>query len=192
MLFKKKISHNNDSIIHHLQAGNPECVKMIFDNYYRALCVYALRYLPSIDDAEDVVQGVIVSFWERWKRREFVGSVHAYLFAAVAKSSLKFLDKNGYFFFDDIEDHVNQFLDEVDDYEEGDLEILKHRLYEEVNNLPERAKEVFNAIVLENLSYKQVADRYQISVNTVKTHYSHALKKLRMSLGDLFVYFFMI
>ena len=146
----------------------------MFDNYYHALCVYALKYLSSIEDAEDVVQNVFISFWENRKGHEFAGSLQAYLFGAVTKASLKVLEKQGRVYFDDIEEHVNSLLEEV-------------AVTKEVNQLPEKAREVFNAIALENLSYKQVAERYNISLNTVKTHYSHALKKLRESLGDLLI-----
>ena len=187
-----KTFHNDQSILNSLKHGEEKCLRMIFDNYYRALCVYALKYLPSLDDAEDIVQNVLISFWEQWSQREFIGSIRSYLFSAVYKSSLNFLQRNGFTLFDDIEQHVNQFLDEVAEYSEEDMENIKRRLYEEVNDLPAKAKEVFDAIVLENLTYKEVAARYDISVNTVKSHYSYALKKLRLSLGDLLVFIFMV
>lgn len=179
--------YDDEVIVYSLKMKDERCVRMMFDNWYRALCVYALKYLSSMEDAEDVVQGVFISFWENKRGTEFKGSLHSYLFGAVAKASLKLLERKGRVVFDDIETHVNQLLEEMTEYEDEDLEVLKKRLKEEVDHLPERAKAVFNAIVLENLSYKQVAERYHISLNTVKTHYSHALKHLRERLGDLLV-----
>ena len=61
------------------------------------------------------------------------------------------------------------------------------KLQQEVDSLPPKSKEIFTAIVLENLSYKQTAEKYHVSVNTVKTLYALALRKLRDNLGDLFV-----
>ncbi len=179
-----------EDIIVNLQANDERCVRMMFDNYYRALCVYALKYLPSLQDAEDVVQNVFVSFWENKKGQKFCGSLRAYLFGAVAKASIKFQERRGRILFDDIEAHVNQLLEDMTSYDEEELSRLKVKLTREVAKLPEKSREVFNAIVLENLSYKQVAERYGISLNTVKTHYSNALKKLRDSLGDLLIFFF--
>lgn len=176
-----------EEIIIRLKEKDEKCVRMMFDNYYHALCVYALKYLSSLEDAEDVVQNIFVSFWENKRGNEFEGSLRSYLFGAVAKASLKFLERNGRVVFDDVELHVNQFLEETAWYEDEELNILKAKLQQEIGRLPEKSREVFNAIVLENLTYKQVADRYHISLNTVKTHYSHALKKLRDNLGDLFI-----
>ena len=60
--------------------------------------------------------------------------------------------------------------------------IEKKKLYEQVEALPEKSREVFKAIVLENMKYKEVAEHLDISVNTVKTHYARALKQLRLKL----------
>ena len=180
--------HLEEEIIVKLKTGDENCVRMMFDNYYHALCFYALKYLDSMEDAEDVVQNVFIAFWENKQGSFFEGSIRSYLYAAVSKSALKFLKRNGRVLFDDIESHVNQLLEEVTLYEDDDLRKLKLVLKREIEKLPEKSREVFDAIVLENLSYKQVAERYQISVNTVKTHYSNALKKLRENLGDLFIF----
>ena len=99
--------------------------------------------------------------------------------------SLKLLDKYNRFKFDDIEEHVNLFLEEIAFYEDEELNILKEKIEFEIIQLPEKSREVFKAVVLENLTYKQVAERYHISVNTVKTHYSNALRQLRQNLGKI-------
>lgn len=173
-------------ILHLLQVGDETCMRMIFRDYYRALCVYSLKYLSAVEDAEDVVQNVLIAFWENRKGSLFEGSLRAYLFGAVTKASFKFLERNGQIVFRDIEERADHFFEEMT-FDEEELKRMKARLYREIDLLPENARKVFNAIVLEEMTYKQVAERYGVSVNTVKTHYSHALKKLRERLGDLFV-----
>lgn len=183
--------YNESEIIERLALSDECCVKMMFDNYYRALCVYALKYLNCIEDSEDVVQNVFVTFWENKKGQFFDGSVRSYLFGAVAKASLKHIERSGRFVFDDIELHVNQFLEEMNLYEEEELIRLREKLNREIEKLPQKSKEVFKAIVLENQPYKKVASRLNVSVNTVKTHYSHALKQLRDNL-DCVVLFMLL
>lgn len=59
--------------------------------------------------------------------------------------------------------------------------------------LPERTKEIFKAVVLNNLTYQQVGERFGITVNTVKTLYYRALKQLKEELGgNALVLFFII
>ena len=99
---------------------------------------------------------------------------------------MKAVKKQNKYYFEEIEDHVNILMDE----ERLDLEFLeqeKEKLYKEIEALPLKSREVFKAIVLENQKYKEVAFELGISVNTVKTHYSRALKQLRNSLDVIVV-----
>ena len=47
----------------------------------------------------------------------------------------------------------------------------------------EKTKEIFKAVVLDNMTYQQVGDRFGITVNTVKTMYYRALNQLKEELG---------
>ena len=44
------------TIIRLLETGDERCMKMMFDTYYQALCTYVMRYLISVEDAEDIIQ----------------------------------------------------------------------------------------------------------------------------------------
>ena len=169
--------YSESEIVHELEAGNEVCLNMLFDNYYRALCVYALRFVSNADDVEDIVQEVFVSFWMNKKRTVFSGSVRSYLFGAVAKAASKFATRRGRIMFDDVEKYVDQFLEELGEYDEDEFACLRDKVYARVEALPEKTKEIFKAVVLDNLTYQQVGDRFGITVNTVKTMYYRALKK---------------
>ncbi len=39
-------------------------IDLVFQQYYRPLCLYALHYLPDLDEAEDVVQDCFVRLLE--------------------------------------------------------------------------------------------------------------------------------
>ncbi len=67
------MKYEEKDIIDLLKKENVVCVKMLFDDYYRALCVYALRFLNSFEDAEDVVQEVL---WILGKKKDVSSLVH--------------------------------------------------------------------------------------------------------------------
>ena len=185
------MKYEEKDIIDLLKKGNVACVKMLFDDYYRALCVYALRFLNSFEDAEDVVQEVFVDFWEKKKGCEFSGSFRSFLFGAVSKAALYHLRSSDRMVFEGLETHLNQFMEEIPESEE-DIALRKEKLFREIEGLSEKCREVFIAIVLKNLSYKEVAEKLNVSVNTVKTHYSRALKQLREHLDIIALLFFII
>ncbi|MFR7878373.1 MAG: hypothetical protein ACLU4J_19350 [Butyricimonas paravirosa] len=53
------------------------------------------------------------------KRTVFSGSVRSYLFGAVAKAASKFATRRGRIMFDDVEKYVDQFLEELAEYDEA-------------------------------------------------------------------------
>ena len=50
---------------------------------------------------------------------------------------------------------------------------------EELEKLPKQELSAVQAVILENKKYKEAAEELNISVNTLKTHLSRALKRLR-------------
>ena len=180
------------TIIRLLETGDERCMKMMFDTYYQALCTYVMRYLISMEDAEDIVQTVFISLWNNKRGQEFSGSLRAYLFGAASRASLQFMRDRGKAYFVDIELHVDDFLEEMSRDNEVELEKMKEYLYAAIEDLPANPKKVLTAIVFNNTPYKMVAEEMGISVNTVKTYYARALQALRKSLdGKTFCLLFL-
>ena len=57
--------------------------------------------------------------------------------------------------------------------------------YMALEKLPEQKREICLLKVREELSNKEIAERMNLSVNTIKTHYSEALRLLRMHLKKM-------
>lgn len=178
------------TIIRLLETGDERCMKMMFDTYYQALCTYVMRYLISVEDAEDIIQTVFISLWNNKRGQVFTGSLRAYLFGAVSKASLQFMRDRERMYFVEIELHIDDFLEEMSC--DVELEKMKEYLYAAIEDLPANPKKVLTAIVFNNTPYKVVAEEMGISVNTVKTYYAGALQALRKSLdGKTFCLFFL-
>lgn len=168
-----------------LEAGDERCMKLLFEKFYRALCMYALRYPVSPEVAEDIVQTVFISLWTNKRGKPFEGSLRSYLFGAVSKAALCWVRDHGKVYFEDIESHIDDFWDDVFSQEDAEQEErLRKKLHAAVDALPEKPRLVLQSIVWQEKPYKQVAAEMGISVNTVKTYYARALQALRKSLGS--------
>lgn len=168
-------------ILEKLKEGDYSAYKELFDLYYMPLSIYSLKYCDSFELAEDIVQDLFIKFWDEKIYLKLDEAISPYLFKSIKNNTLQVIKKQNKYFFEEIEDQVNVLMDE----EHLDMEFLeqeKKKLYKEIEALPLKSKEVFKAIVLENKKYKDVALELGVSVNTVKTHYSRALKQLRNSL----------
>lgn len=176
-------------ITYRIAKGDAAAFKELFDLYYKPLCVYAIKFIDSFEDAEDVVQNIFASFWIRYSTRQFSGSLRAYLFSSVRNNCLKLtkVAKNRSItdldFAQEAED-VIQFLENAEnEYRLISTEIEK--LKREIEKLPLQSQKVFKAVILDDMKYKDAAGMLGISVNTVKTQLSRALKSLRGSIGTI-------
>lgn len=171
----------NQEICTMLRAGKSRGMELLFDLYYKPLVVWADTFLRDINMAEDVVQDFFLSVWDGKNKREFVpATLKSFLFISVRNRCLNKLDKQDVF-------HNAQELDRVslvfEEYNERRDEIMS-RVLDEIALLPERSRDVMNGVFVEGLKYRQVAERYGISISTVKTLLSHSVQKLRERLSD--------
>ncbi len=172
---------NDLHILNRLKSGDSSAYRELFDLYYLPLSLYSLKYCDSFALAEDIVQEIFVKFWDEKLYLKLEKSIGPYLFKSVKNNTLSALKKKSKYHFEEIENQINKlFID--DSLDMTSFEEEKKKLYSEIEALPAKCKEVFKAIVLDNLKYKEVASQLGISVNTVKTHYSRALKQLRSTL----------
>ena len=81
----------------------------------------------------------------------------------------------------------------VDDSDENDnFEELYDRLQSIMETLPPKCREIFIMGCMESMSYKEIAEQLDISVNTVKTQMKTAYKKIKDEFGDKDKRFMMI
>ena len=48
-----------------LNQGDEAGLEGLFSLYYKPLCVFALNFIDSYEEAEDLIQELFVKFWER-------------------------------------------------------------------------------------------------------------------------------
>lgn len=167
-------------IIVKVNQGDEAGLKGLFDLYYKPLCVFALNFIDSYEEAEDVVQDLFVHFWERREKVLFQGSLRAYLFSCVQHNCVKLAKNRRKYHFEGIVDYED-VLEAMS--MSGEMEEEREKLYAEIEKLPEQCRKVFEAIILKDMKYKEAAEHLHLSVNTVKTHLARALKQLRNSLN---------
>jgi RNA polymerase sigma-70 factor (ECF subfamily) len=172
--------YTDSDILSKLKSGNESGLEVLFDRYYKPLVVFSIKFVDSLDAAEDIVQDFFIRFWEDKKFLQVNESLKSYLFTSIRNSSLNYLKKNDKFIKLPEEIFNDELFFTTDDLDE--LEEKRKMLYIEINKLSPQSKKIFEAIILGNEKYKDVAKNLGISVNTVKTLLSRSLKKLRNSL----------
>jgi RNA polymerase sigma-70 factor (ECF subfamily) len=170
----------------------PQEIKDIFLTYYGQLFAFANHYLHDRQAAEDVVQDVFCRLLElRDEEPDDIRSMKSYLYQCTRNKTLDYL--KGLHIRQNLEDNAerNEKLDEYVDNllisrVDGDYDY--HLLIKTVDDIiatfPPRTKSVFLLSRVNNLSNKEIAEHYCISVKAVEKHITKALSILREGLID--------
>jgi RNA polymerase sigma-70 factor (family 1) len=176
---------NEQDILKELKAHNEDGLKQLFDMYYKPLVIYSVKFVRNLEAGEDIVQDFFIRFWEDKKYMNISGSLRSYLFSSIRNASIDYMKVHARLDGGSIEDYPDHFSDET--YEMDELDERRRQLYAEIAKLSPQSKRVFEAIILENRKYKEVAEALGISLNTVKTLFSRSLRKLRNSLDIIII-----
>jgi RNA polymerase sigma-70 factor (ECF subfamily) len=166
--------------------------EQVFITHYNILYAYAFTILKDEIQAEETVQQVFYNLWERSDRLSISGPIAAYLYRAVHNESLNFIKhqkvKEGHRL------HVAYSMKNKSDSPQGNMisKELEKKFREALDELPEQCRTVFQLSRFEDLKYKEIADKLDISVKTVENHMGKALKLLRAKLAEFLPLLFIL
>ncbi len=175
---------NQDKVIEGLKSGDKTVFEAVYREYYTQLYYYCYKYVENIEDSEGIVQDLFVKLWDMHAELEINSSLNAYLYRAVQNYALNFLrrkkTKNKHIVVAaDAPNHAR--TSGLIKMEEDELRaILKHAILK----LPEKRREIFELSRFDGFKNDKIADKLSISIKTVETQMTKALKYLRVILKD--------
>lgn len=165
------------------KAGDEKSFCVIYDRYWAVLYRHAYRLLRDETEAQDIVQEVFVSLWDKVQSLDMEVSVKAYLYTAVRNRVLNIIQK---------EKHQNKYVLSLGHFMEHSEAITDHRvrermlqekIEEEVARLPNKMRNIFELSRTKQLSHKEIARELNLSDKTVKKQVNNAIKILRLKLS---------
>lgn len=160
---------------------NVASFEIMFKKHYKFLVVLAWQITKDEDVAKDIVQDFFIDFWNRRKDIVIQQTFLAFATRAVKNLSLSYLKKQPISVQIDDQTQIADF--QTDYLEEVDALQLKERTDEKVldlvNLLPVERRKIFLQYVVEGLSYQDIANQNNISINTVKTQMKRAYAFLK-------------
>ena len=159
--------------------GNHEAFAQLYDMYAERIYYFALRFMISKEDAENITQEVFVKVWETRDRLDVNLSLSSYLFT-IAKNTIfnlhrKRVNELAYL------EHLGNYLESNQVRLENEIIFrdIQDHLEKLINELPPQRKKVFELSRKQGLSHKEISEQLNISEKTIETHIRLALKTLR-------------
>lgn len=155
--------------------------ELLFRNHYKELYLHALSFIRVKEDAEDIVNDVFEYVWNNYEHLDTSQSLRPLLYTLTRNCCLDFLrhEKTKERF----KQYYKALSQEFDiDYKEYEELIVK--IIALIDKMPSQTANVFRKCFIEKKTYKETGDELGISVNTIRTHISKALRLLRNELSD--------
>lgn len=165
-----------------IQAGDVKAFDILFMRYYPLLCAYAKQFV-DFDDGQEIVQDVMVWFWENSSMQVIESSPKNYLFRAVKNRCLTLINRN------ELKQRVvsSMYENQQSQYEDPDfyiVEELTRNIENALSCLPETYREAFEMNRFQSMTYNEIAEKLNVSSKTVDYRIQQALKLLRVELKD--------
>jgi RNA polymerase sigma factor (sigma-70 family) len=167
------------------QARDPGAERLIFQRFFRPLCLYSERITGNMPAAEDVVAEAFEKCMDRRGEFKTLENCKAFLYHLVRNASINVsnLDRS----------HRSAHA-KIGYIQEGEVEgafpveneILRSELlqeiYAEIEALPGRCRTIFKLIFFEGLSTEEIAERLGIRMQTVRSQKSRAIELIKTEL----------
>lgn len=173
-----------------MQKQNLKWFDQLFHLYYVNLCRFCLTYVKETYIAEEIVQEVFISFWERLSTLDITISERSFLYTSVKNRALNYLrDTNTRL------KHESTFAEaQIGKVElpihEWDQNLMENSIQQAISELPDKCRQIFELSRNQNLTYQQIADQLKLSSKTVENQVGIAIKKLKERLSEYLNVFF--
>ncbi|HEY4324325.1 MAG TPA: RNA polymerase sigma-70 factor [Mucilaginibacter sp.] len=166
-----------------LKNGDQTAFTEIYNRYAESLAGFAASKLYSLDDARDILHDLFVKLWENRDQLNITSNLQSYLYAIIRHRIVDKIRKNitreeyGVMLQALAIDYQQNIEQQIAEKE------LKQQIQTALNGLAPRVKEIYLLSKEQNLSNREIAEKLNLSEQTVKNQLSAALKHLRQSLS---------
>lgn len=175
---------------------------LLFNEYNERFIRFALSYVKERETAEDFVSEAFIHYWENRKNLLPDTNPPAYILTIIKNKCLNYLHHQQIRqrAAQKLTDHAEWLLNtRISTLEACDPELIFFREIQEIVNetlakLPQKTRQIFILSRYDGFSYKEIAEKMDLSQKAIEFHISKALGQLRISLKDfmysgLFLFF---
>ena len=184
-MFQKYSQDEAQALVKALKEGNQLAFSIVYKTYAAQTFSLAFKYLLNKELAEDAVQTLFLKLWLKKEEIDETKPINRYLFTMLKNDLLNTLrdsKKNIYL----LEDCLSMVLELEDNSQNENLKQEQMNIIQQaLEQLSPQRRKVFEMKVSGKYSNQEIADKLNLSINTIKFQYSQSLKQIRATVGEL-------
>lgn len=143
---------------------------------------FAKRFVMSSDEAEDVVQDLMIKFWQKKEELSTLGNLKSYALKSVRNECLNRLKHHDVKLgFADLQLHRSELYS-------MEVNNLKEHIINFINHLPEKQKMVIHLKDVEEYEVSEISQIMEIEENAVRVNLMRARQKVKEQISQLMSY----
>ena len=168
------------TLVASVRSGDRHALDAIYAAHGEPLVRFIHKKVGDVELAQDILHDLFLNIWSRFETWEVHGDLRTYLFSAARNHVWSHYAKQRVRR-SHAEDERRTAPRHSDPVAAAaiDADNLKAAVALWIAELPDRRREVFELSRYEYLTYQEIADRLGISIKTVETQMSRALRHLR-------------
>jgi RNA polymerase sigma-70 factor (ECF subfamily) len=167
-------------LIREFLSGDQKAFNKLVRKYQDKIYWHARRMLGDHDDANEIMQQVLLVMYNKLNTFNFSSSVYTWIYKITSTRSLNLIKKKklrNIFSFssdDSVENHSYENIIEDIESKERFLQMEKN-----LQQLPVKQREIFILRNFNDLSYEEISGMTGKSIGALKANYFHAFKKMK-------------
>lgn len=187
---------SDEQLLLHLKKGDKQAFTEIYNRYAESLAGFAASKLYNLDDARDILHDLFVKLWEERQTLAINDNLKSYLFAALRYRIIDKIRRNV-----TRQEYARMLKSMANSYPYGieknlEAKELQQLLEKSLEELPTRTRQIYRLSRQEHQSITEIAQKLNLSEQTIKNQLTMALKHLRqkitaINIGALFTYWWL-
>lgn len=178
------MKHNfqDKSLLLEFKRGNTHAFRVVYDMFFPSLCFFAKRLVDNDGEGEDIAADSFVKLLNRHDSFNTLSNVKAFLYITTRNACLNYVRYSQRQHTSKRE--LNRLQEKTDEHALSHMvhaEVLREVEFE-IEQLPNRCKEIFKLIYYERRSADDIAELLGISINTVWVQRAKAIQLIRTNL----------
>jgi RNA polymerase sigma-70 factor (family 1) len=171
-------------IVKKIRSGDKAAFKLLYTRYNKSLFILARQLLKDNHLAEDAVQDIFIKLWLTREKLNTEKSIKSFLFTCLKNHVLNLIRNQKRRIIAAYE--LKEAYHPVTNCTEDAIQFSEYQkiLHTGLNSMPEKRREIYRLKMYEGLSNDQIAQKMEISINTVKEHYQLGRKFIKSYLKD--------